>query len=118
MLVYHLKAGFVQIIKKRSLNMINISSEAIQMLKEFKERKGPDSYVRIGIVSGTTSGSSLGVVVDEKTEKDTVCSFEGLEVIVDSALLQYCEEISVEYIQQESAACGGGGFRIVPQNSL
>ncbi len=98
--------------------MMKISSEAIQQLKEFKERKAPDRYLRIGIVSGTTTGPSLGILGDEKTDKDTVCSFDGLDVIIDSALLQYCQKISVEYVQQESAGCGGGGFRITPQNSL
>lgn len=98
--------------------MMKISGEAVQQLKEFKERKAPDNYVRIGIVSGTTTGPSLGIIADEKTEKDTVCSFDGLEVIIDSALLQYCQKISVEYVQQESAGCGGGGFKITPQKSL
>jgi Fe-S cluster assembly iron-binding protein IscA len=98
--------------------MMNINSEAVQQLKEFKNRKAPDQYVRIGIVSGTTTGPSLGVVVDEKTEKDTICSFAGLEVIIDTALLDYCQKISVEYVQQESAGCGSGGFKITPQNSL
>lgn len=98
--------------------MMNITSEAVQQLKEFKGRKAPDSYVRIGIVSGTTTGPSLGVLVDDKTEKDTVCSFDGLDVIIDSALLNYCQKISVEYVQQESAGCGAGGFKITPKNSL
>ena len=98
--------------------MLDISSEAVQQLKEFKERKAPESYVRIGIVSGTSTGSPLGVLVDEKTEKDTLCSFDGLELIIDSALLQYCQKISIEYVQQESAGCGAGGFKITPQNSL
>ena len=64
--------------------MMNISDHAIQQLKEFKERKAPDSYVRIGIVSGTTTGPSLGILADEKTAKDTVCSFDDLEVILQA----------------------------------
>ena len=98
--------------------MMNITGEAVQQLKEFKERRAPDSYVRIGIVSGTTTGPSLGVLADKKTDKDTICSFDDLEVIIDTALLQYCQKISVEYVQQESAGCGSGGFKITPQNSL
>lgn len=98
--------------------MLNISKEAVQQLKEFKDRRAPLSFVRIGIVSGTTTGPSLGVIADEKTEKDTVCSFEGLEVIIDDALLQYCRNIAVDYVQQESAGCGSGGFKITPEKSL
>ena len=98
--------------------MIDITKEAVQQLKEFKGRRAPDEHVRIGIVSGTTTGPSLGGLVDEKTDDDTVCRFEDLEVIIDTALLQYCEKITVDYVQQESAGCGSGGFKITPQNNL
>lgn len=98
--------------------MIDISKEAVQQLKEYKEKNAPDSYIRIGIVSGTTSGASLGVVADDKKDKDTVVNLEGLDVLIDTALLQYCETISIEYIQQDSAACGSGAFKITPKNRL
>ena len=98
--------------------MLDISREAVQQLKEFKGRRAPESWVRIGIVSGSTSGPSLGVLVDDKADTDTVYSFDDLEVIIDTALLEYCRKIKVEYVQQDSAGCGGGGFQIVPEQSL
>lgn len=98
--------------------MLDISREAVQQLKEFKGRRAPESWVRIGIVSGNTSGPSLGVLVDDKADTDTVYSFDDLEIIIDTALLQYCRKISVEYVQQDSTGCGGGGFQIVPAQSL
>ncbi len=98
--------------------MLNITKEAVQQLKEFRERRGPDSPVRLGILSGNTSGALLGVVVDEKTDSDKIFSFDGLEVIIDKALLEYCETIEVEYVLQEGGGCGGGGFKITPRNPI
>lgn len=98
--------------------MLEISNEAVQQLKEFKERKAPDCYVRIGIVSGNTSGPSLGVLVDDKADTDTVCNFDDLEIIIDTALLQYCRKISIEYVQKDTEGCRGTGFQIIPEQSL
>lgn len=98
--------------------MIEISKQARQQLQEFRDRRGPDGCVRIGILSGSTSGPSLGVVVDDKSDSDTLFDFDGLEVIIDKALLEYCQEITVDYVQQEGGGCGSGGFRITPKISL
>ncbi|MDJ0622178.1 MAG: hypothetical protein QNJ17_04380 [Desulfocapsaceae bacterium] len=98
--------------------MLDISKEAIQQLKEFKGRRAPESWVRIGIVSGSSSGPSLGVLVDDKLDTDTVYNFDDLEVIIDTALIQYCQKITVEYVQQDSAACGSGGFQIISEQSI
>lgn len=99
--------------------MLDISSEAIQQLKEFKDKQGPDSSIRIGILSGHVAGSKLGVTTDIANDKDEMFTFNGLEIVVDKALLDYCESISVEFVLTEGGGCGsGGGFKITPQKPL
>ncbi len=99
--------------------MLEISSQAIQQLKELKDRQGPNSAVRIGILSGQATGSNLGVTTDITTEKDEIFDFDGLQVIVDKALMAFCKSISIEFVLTEGGGCGsGGGFRITPKNSL
>lgn len=99
--------------------MLEISSQAVQQLKELKNRQGPQLSVRIGILSGQVTGSNLGVTMDEASERDQVFTFDGLEVIADRALLEFCKSISVEFVLSDSGGCGsGGGFKIVPQNPL
>ena len=99
--------------------MLDISNEAVQQLKEFKGRQESDSCVRIGILSGQAAGSKLGVTIDVANEKDETFTFDGLEVVVDKALLDYCKSISVEFVLTEGGGCGsGGGFKITPQNPL
>lgn len=98
--------------------MLNISKEAVQQLIEFKSRRGPDRFVRIGILSGSTSGPSLGVTIDDKGENDEQFSFEGLQLIVDKALLGFCETITVEYVQQKGGSCSSGGFKLTPKNKV
>jgi len=98
--------------------MIEIDKEAVQQLKNFREPSGSESCVRIGILSGSTSGPMLGVSVDEKTDRDEVFTYDDLEVIIDKALLSYCEEIAVEFVMQEGGGCGGAGFRITPRKEI
>jgi len=99
--------------------VLDISKEAVQQLKEFRERSGPESCVRIGILSGSTKGSNLGVSVDVKTDNDVAFSFANFEVIIDKALMEYCEEIQVEYVLQKGGGCSsGGGFRLTPKNKI
>lgn len=99
--------------------MIEIAEEAVQQLREFKERRGPGSCVRIGILSGSTTGPTLGVTIDERNESDELFSYDGFDVIVDKALLSYCRKISVEFVLQEGGGCSsGGGFKITPSNPV
>lgn len=99
--------------------MLDVSREAVQQLKEFKNRQGPDSPIRIGILSGQATGSKLGVTTDVASEKDEIFTFDGLEIVVDKALLNYCKSISVEFVLTAGGGCGsGGGFKIIPQNPL
>lgn len=98
--------------------MLTVSREAINQLKEFQARRGGKSPVRIGILSGTTTGPSLGVTVDDRTDRDSVFTFDGLEVIVDTALLDYSETIEVQYVQEEAGGCSSGGFKITAKKSL
>jgi len=99
--------------------MLDISNEAVQQLKELKDRQGPDSSIRIGILSGQAAGAKLGVTTDIANEKDEMFTFDGLEIVVDRALLDYCESITVEFVLIEGGGCGsGGGFKITSQNPL
>ncbi|HKJ66034.1 MAG TPA: hypothetical protein VJ969_11570 [Desulfopila sp.] len=98
--------------------MIEVDKGAVEQLKQFREQSGTDSCVRIGILSGSTSGPTLGVSVDDKTDRDEVFSYGDLEVIIDKALLSYCEIIAVEFVYQEGGGCSGAGFRITPQKPI
>lgn len=99
--------------------MLTIATEAQQQLVEFKNRKGPDEYIRIGILSGNTSGPNLGVTIDDKNENDRVFEFNNLKVIIDRALLEFCGRVEVHYVHQEGSHCSrGGGFKVVVQNPL
>lgn len=99
--------------------MLNISEHAVAQLKEFKARRGPEACVRVGILSGSTTGPSLGITIDDKNQADEVYSFDDLQVIIDKSLLTYCETIDIDYIVQDGGGCGSGaGFKIVAKNPV
>ncbi len=98
--------------------MIEIDKEAVEQLKNFREASKSDSCVRIGILSGSTSGPTLGVSIDDKTDRDEVFFYDDLEIIIDKALLAYCETIAVEFVFQQGGGCSGAGFKITPRKPI
>ncbi len=99
--------------------MIVISEEAQKQLREYKERQGPNSQVRIGIMSGSSTGPNLGISMDDVSDGDEIFPFDGFEIIVEKGLLEFCATISVEYVLTSGGGCGsGGGFKIIPENML
>jgi Fe-S cluster assembly iron-binding protein IscA len=57
--------------------------------------------------------------VDAKTDTDESFVFGDLEVIIDEALIKYCEKINIEYVLQKGGGCSsGGGFRLTPKNKI
>ena len=99
--------------------MVKISQQAVQQLQEYRDRRGPESCVRIGILSGSTTGPSLGISIDDRKETDEIFEYGELRVIIDRPLLEYCEEISVDYVLQKGGGCSsGGGFQIRARNPV
>lgn len=99
--------------------MLEITPLAQKKLKAFKEAENTDLPIRIAIMSGASGSPNLGVLPDEATEKDQVQDLDGVQVIIDKELLEYCEEITVDYVKMESSSCSlDGGFKISQKNHL
>lgn len=99
--------------------MLKISNQAVQQLVEYRNRRGPGACVRVGIMSGSTTGPALGITIDDKTEADEVFTFDSLEVVIDKQLLNFCESVTVDYVLQKGGGCGvGGGFRVTAKNRV
>ena len=99
--------------------MVEISEKAIEKLLEIQQQDDEGKPVRIGLVSGSSTGPNLGVLCDSRAETDQSFSYGELEVIVDEKLLTYCQKISIEFVQNDVSACSAdGGFKISPQVSI
>ena len=95
--------------------MINVSSEALGYMKDLLAQAGePEAGVRIALVGN----AGLGLLVDHAGETDFTMEKEGLPIIIDRKLLDYCKSIRIRFKVSDSQECGTDGYIIEAENSL
>ena len=95
--------------------MIEVSSEALSYMKDLFDQAGqPEAGVRIAVVGN----AGLGLLVDHAGEGDFTTEQEGLPIIIDRKLLDYCKSIKIRFKVSDSQECGTDGYIIEAENSL
>lgn len=81
--------------------MINLSSSAIDKIKELVEEEGnPDLKLRVFVQGGGCSGFQYGFTFDEiQNEDDFEFDFKGVKVLVDSMSNQYLDSAEINYVE-------------------
>jgi iron-sulfur cluster assembly protein len=98
--------------------MVNVSSKAEDVLKEyFKDKE--ISPIRIFLQSGgCCGGPSLAMALDEQKDKDQVFKINGFTMLVDDDLMKMAKGITVDFVDSGTqsgftvtteAPIGGGG---------
>ena len=100
--------------------MLEITALAKENLREYMTEKNLTGPVRVTMQRGC-GGASLGLALDDRKESDTVVNLDGLEMIMDTALLSECGKTTVDFKPPASSSCGcggGGGFAITTEIPL
>lgn len=81
---------------------LDVTQSAQDKLREIITQSDEDvSAIRIYIGGGGCGGMSYGMTfTDEKTDFDTVQSFEGFNIYVDVVALNYLRGAQIDYIQE------------------
>ncbi|MCI5167919.1 MAG: adhesin [Candidatus Electrothrix sp. GM3_4] len=104
--------------------MLEVTETAITNVKEYLRENNIESAVRIVMMSGGCSGSSLGLALDEAKENDLTFQQEGVNFLVKKSLAETCGTITVDFMDTtvstdtSGSGCSGGGFSIKSENSL
>ena len=98
--------------------MLELTDLAVKKLKEFQEVEGPEQSVRVAIVSGSAKSPNLGIVSDDATEADEVFDFDGLPLIIDKALMEYCKKIEIEIKDYTRGNCCSWDLKIFILDSI
>ncbi len=102
--------------------MVQVTEDALEKLREMLSTEGGDqSAVRIAVMGGGTQRPSLGLVVDEAGVGDKRYDVDGVPVIVDRSLIEYCRSVTIDFTVGAGGTCGGSsgsGFIIAPENPL
>lgn len=97
--------------------MIELSEQAGHKIKEMlKEEEHPEEqYLRVGVKGGGCSGFTYSMGFDDnKTEKDTEFTLNGIRVLVDGESEPLIRGLQIDY--KESMM--GGGFTIHNPNAI
>ncbi|MCP5468059.1 MAG: iron-sulfur cluster assembly accessory protein [Deltaproteobacteria bacterium] len=79
--------------------MMNLTSEAVQRVKELVKQNNKEGYgLRIGVVSGGCSGLSYKMDFEEApNEKDRVIECDGVKIFVDPKAYLYLQNVEVGF---------------------
>ena len=95
---------------------LSLTDEAVSRLRNVLEtQQAPDGALRVFVTPGGCSGFSYGMQLDdERSEDDTVVTFDGVTVVVDELSLPQLEGAQIDYVN----ALMGGGFVVQNPNAV
>lgn len=79
--------------------MLEITTEANQKLNEYMKANNISSSLRVALMQGGCSGTSLGLALDEEKPTDELFARQNLTFLVEKDLLQQCGSITVDYTE-------------------
>lgn len=94
--------------------MIAVTEIALQKLINYFNENNISSSLRIALMQGGCSGTTLGLAIDDAKEDDFIESFDELTILIDKNLLEQCRSVSVDFIESGSRA----GFSITSSDPI
>lgn len=79
--------------------IIDITPKALEQIGHIieKQKTGPDTGVRLGVVGGGCSGLSYKIDFDQAKEKDNILNFDGVRVLVDLKSSIYLKGVTLDF---------------------
>lgn len=96
--------------------MLTMTASAVSQLRNLlKKEASPDKALRVYVSPGGCSGFSYGMQLDdERSDDDTVITFEDVTVVVDELSKPQLEGAEIDYVN----ALMGGGFVVQNPNAV
>ena len=102
--------------------MIQVTEEALARLEELLSSQGGElSAIRVAVMGGGATGPGLGLIVDEAGTEDVRYDVDGVALIIDRGLLDYCRSVTIDFTIGSEGKCGGAsgsGFLIETENPI
>lgn len=82
----------------QAANAVKFSDSAIKEIKRLvSENKNEEQFLRVGAKGGGCSGLSYILAFDQKTEKDVVYQYAGVNYIINPAHLIYLANMQIDW---------------------
>jgi iron-sulfur cluster assembly accessory protein len=90
--------------------MLTITPKAAEKITDFlkTEETAQGKALRLRVAESGCAGYEYRIAFDDKTEADKVLPQSGFDVIVDAKSLQFVENATIDYSEDETSS----GFRI------
>ena len=95
--------------------MLTMTDTAVTQLKQLlKKEPNPEKALRVYVSPGGCSGFSYGMQLDdERSDDDTILTFDDVTVVVDELSLPQLQGAQIDYVN----ALMGGGFVVQNPNA-
>lgn len=92
--------------------MLKVSESALEIIRDYLRQQKIDSFIRVGVMSGSCAGPNLKISVDDSKKNDRIFNYGKIRFIVNKKLLETCNTISIDYNKKSrhcicSGGCGG-----------
>ncbi|PKN35122.1 MAG: hypothetical protein CVU61_05505 [Deltaproteobacteria bacterium HGW-Deltaproteobacteria-19] len=88
--------------------MFSVTEKANEMIKDFMKNRKENLPIRVMILEGGCSGTSLGMALDEQKQDDQVFEENGVTFVINQDLLSEIQPITVDFIETPH----GSGFKL------
>ena len=88
--------------------MLQITEKASEMIKLYLKDREEAPSIRLMLNEGGCSGPSVGMVLDESTDKDVSFQEHGITVVVDKEFLEQIKPVTIDFVSTPM----GEGFQI------
>lgn len=88
--------------------MIELTNMAKEKLRDYLKSNHLSTPLRVLLMEQGCAGPKLALAIDEKKQEDRSFHFDGLELVIAPDLMDQCETVSVDYIDEGSRS----GFSI------
>ena len=78
--------------------MLDVTSKATDKMIEYMKNNNLTSALRVALMQGGCSGSSLGLALDEEKSDDVLFEKQDLTFLVTKDLLEQCGGITIDYL--------------------
>jgi Fe-S cluster assembly iron-binding protein IscA len=87
------------IILEKGDNMLEVSEEAKNMVKDFMEEKGEKKPVRIVLTTSECDQPAVGLALSELQEGDNVFDFEDVSFVMDGPFCDMAAPIQIDSVE-------------------
>jgi len=88
--------------------VLQITEKASEMIKLYLKDREEAPSIRLMLNEGGCSGPSVGMVLDESTDKDVSFQEHGITVVVDKEFLEQIKPVTIDFVSTPM----GEGFQI------